>query len=139
MITLEYAGLREPNRSHHTFTSGHDHLHPNKQMQVTKNSLTISVGFVMARKPNQQDRLEALAAICRALPETSREDKGAHAAFLVRGKTFAWYLNNHHGDNMVSVCCKVLPGENQRLMESNPDRFFMPAYLGSRGWIGLRM
>jgi hypothetical protein len=93
----------------------------------------------MARKPSQQDRLDKLTDICLALPETTREDKGSHAAFLVRKKTFAYYLNNHHGDNIISVCCKVLPGENNFLVESGPGRFYLPAYIASRGWIGLRM
>jgi hypothetical protein len=93
----------------------------------------------MARKPTQQDRLSRLTDICLTLPGATREDKGAHAAFLVGKKTFAWYLNNHHGDNIISVCCKVLPGENQFLVESGPGRFYLPAYIGSRGWIALRM
>ena len=93
----------------------------------------------MVRKPRQQDRLDALTRICLALPETRREDKGSHAAFLVGKRTFAYYLNNHHGDNLISVCCKVLPGENRFLVESGPGRFYLPAYIGSRGWIALRM
>ncbi len=93
----------------------------------------------MVRKPRQQDRMDALTRICLALPETRREDKGSHAAFLVGKRTFAYYLNNHHGDNLISVCCKVLPGENSFLVESGPGRFYLPAYIGSRGWIGLRM
>ena len=93
----------------------------------------------MARKPTQQDRLRVLADICLALPEARREDKASHAAFLVGKKTFAYYLNDHHGDNIISVCCKVLPGENQFLVQSDPGRFYLPAYIGSRGWIALRM
>ena len=93
----------------------------------------------MARKPSRQDRLDALTKICLALPETRREDKGSHSAFLVGKKTFAYYLDNHHGDNIISVCCKVLPGENQFLVQSDPGRFYLPAYIGSRGWIALRM
>ena len=93
----------------------------------------------MARKASQQERLHKLTDICLALPETTREDKGSHAAFLVRKKTFAYYLNDHHGDGIISVCCKVLPGENTFLVESDPRRFYLPAYIASRGWIGLRM
>jgi hypothetical protein len=93
----------------------------------------------MARKSTQQDRLHALTDICLALPETRREEKASHAAFLVGKKIFAYYLNNHHGDNIISVCCKVLPGENQFLVQSDPRRFYLPAYIGPRGWIALRM
>jgi hypothetical protein len=93
----------------------------------------------MVPKPSRQDRLDALTKICLALPETRCEEKGSHCAFLVGKRTFAYYLNNHHGDGIISVCCKVLPGENSFLVESAPRRFFLPAYIGSRGWIGLRM
>jgi hypothetical protein len=93
----------------------------------------------MAPKPNQPDRLHKLTEICLALPETRSELKHTHVAFLVGKKTFAYYLNNHHGDNLISVCCKVLPGENQLLVQSAPGRFYLPAYIGSRGWIALRM
>jgi hypothetical protein len=102
--------------------------------------LTTTVAPIcMVKKSSQSSRLLALTEICLALPETTREDKGSHAAFLVRKKTFAYYLNDHHGDNIISVCCKVLPGENRFLVESGPDRFYLPAYIGSRGWIALRM
>ena len=80
----------------------------------------------MARKPTQQDRLRTLTDICLALPEARREDKASHAAFLVGKKTFAYYLNNHHGDNIISVSCKVLPGENQLLVQSAPERYYLP-------------
>jgi hypothetical protein len=93
----------------------------------------------MTRKPTQQDRLRTLTDICLALPEARREDKASHAAFLVGKKTFAYYLNDHHGDNIISVSCKVLPRENQFLVQSDPGRFYLPAYIGSRGWIALRM
>jgi hypothetical protein len=93
----------------------------------------------MVPKPSPQDRLNALTRICLALPETKREEKGSHCAFLAGKKTFAYYLNHHHGDHIISVCCKVLPGENTFLIESDPVRFYLPAYIGPRGWIGLRM
>jgi hypothetical protein len=93
----------------------------------------------MVPKPTRRDRLHALTKICLALPETRREEKGSHCAFLAGKKTFAYYLDNHHGDHIVSVCCKVLPGENTVLVQSDPARFYLPAYIGPRGWIGLRM
>src|ERR1019366_7371432 len=52
---------------------------------------------------------------------------------------FAYYLNDHHGDGIVSVCCKVLPGDNEALVAAQPAKFYMPAYIGPRGWVGLRL
>lgn len=93
----------------------------------------------MIARNTTQDRLVRLSEICLALPATVREDKGDHAAFLVAKKVFAYYLNNHHGDGIVSVCCKVLPDDNKRLIEANPRKFYMPAYIGPRSWVGLRL
>ena len=86
-----------------------------------------------------RERLEKLSKICLALPSARREDKESHASFTVAKKVFAYYLNNHHGDGIVSICCKVLPGDNERLIAANPRKYHMPAYIGPRGWVGLRL
>jgi predicted DNA-binding protein (MmcQ/YjbR family) len=92
------------------------------------------------KTPSPQDRrLTRFTKICLSLPDATREDKGQHAAFLVRKKIFAYYLNDHHGDGIVAVTCKVLPGDNTALSAANPERFYMPAYIGSRGWVALRL
>jgi hypothetical protein len=87
----------------------------------------------------EDPRLVRLTKICLALPETTRNYTGQHAGFLVRKKTFAWFLNNHHGDGIVGVVCKVAPGDNSRLVASQPARFYMPAYVGPKGWVALRL
>lgn len=84
-------------------------------------------------------RLARLSKICLALPEATRQDSGSHAAFLVRKKTFAYFLNDHHGDGIVSIACKVLPGDNSPLANAQPARFYLPAYIGPRGWVALRL
>ena len=84
-------------------------------------------------------RLSRMSQICLALPETTREDSNGHATFRVRKKPFAYFLNNHHGDGIVGLSCKVLPGDNDALIRSDPKRFYMPAYVGPRGWVGLRL
>jgi hypothetical protein len=89
--------------------------------------------------PVEDPRLTRLSALCLALPEATRELHGDHATFLAGKKTFAYYLANHHGDGVVGVCAKALPGDNQRLIDGDPKRFYMPAYVGPRGWVGLRL
>lgn len=83
--------------------------------------------------------LEKVTTICLALPGTSREMMNSHAAFRVRKKIFAYFLDNHHGDGIIGITCKVLPGDNTALIASDPHRFYMPAYVGPRGWVGLRL
>jgi hypothetical protein len=63
----------------------------------------------------------------------------SHAAFTVRGKKFAYFLNDHHGDGIVSVCARAFPGENTRLVAAQPRKYYLPAYIGPRGWVGLRL
>jgi phosphoribosylglycinamide formyltransferase-1 len=84
-------------------------------------------------------RLVRLSAISETLPETIRELQGEHAIFRVKGKVFAYFLNNHHGDGIVAVACRTARGENADWIAGNPERFFMPAYIGHRGWVGLRL
>ena len=91
------------------------------------------------KKTSPERCLERLSKICLALPEATREIKGKHAAFLIRKKTFLYFLNDHHGDGIVSVCARVLPGDNARLVTADPERFYLPAYIGPRGWVALRL
>lgn len=93
----------------------------------------------MPKRTAQNPHLIRLTKIARALPEIERRIYGSHAQFLIRKKTFAYFLDNHHGDGIVAVACKVLPGENKALVEAQPKRFYLPAYLASRGWVALRL
>jgi len=90
-------------------------------------------------KAAEDPRLKRLSTLCLALPEAVRSLRGDHADFRVRKKVFAYFLNNHHGDGIVSVCCKANLGENVDRASSDPERFYLPAYIGHRGWFGLRL
>jgi predicted DNA-binding protein (MmcQ/YjbR family) len=83
--------------------------------------------------------LDSLSEVCLSLPEARREDRHGHASFTVRKKTFAYYLHDHHGDGIISVCFKMAPGGNDALVTSDGYRFYKPAYIGPRGWIGHRL
>ena len=93
----------------------------------------------MSDASRDRERLEKLSKICMTLPGAVMEEMHGHMAFKVGKKTFAYYLNDHHGDGIVSVCCKVLAGDNERLIGANPRKFYMPAYIGPRGWVALRL
>jgi predicted DNA-binding protein (MmcQ/YjbR family) len=74
------------------------------------------------------------------LPEAEREMSGRHAGFRVRGRTFAYYLVDHRGDEGIEgLVCKVRPGENDALIAEDPERFYRPAYMHHHGWVGLRL
>jgi predicted DNA-binding protein (MmcQ/YjbR family) len=87
-------------------------------------------------------RRERLVLICESLPETDALPQGRrneHLAFRVREKAFAYYLHDHHGDARIALWCKAPPGEQGRLVEEDARRFFVPPYLGPRGWLGVRL
>jgi len=86
-----------------------------------------------------EKRLAKLERLCLALPEASVERRGDYASFRVRKKVFAYFLDDHHGDGVVSLCWKAALGENEELAQADPKRFFIPAYIGHRGWAGLRL
>ena len=93
----------------------------------------------METSSREDRRLVRLTRICLALPEATRDYNGQHAAFVVRKKKFAYFLNDHHGDGIVAVTCRALPGDNVHLVAASPDKFYLPAYIGPRGWVALRL
>ena len=83
--------------------------------------------------------LTRLSTVCLALPEASITPQGDHCTFRVRSKVFAYFLNNHHGDGIVAVCVRCPPGDNEDWIRTDPKRFYLPAYIGVRGWLGVRL
>lgn len=85
-------------------------------------------------------RRTRLVDICRALPEVTDEVAGhGHLTFRVRKKIFAYYLFDHHGDGKIALCCKSSLNEQRRLVKDDSETFFVPAYVGPRGWIAMRL
>ncbi len=77
-----------------------------------------------------------MSEICHGLPEVT-SSPGRHIGFEVRGRRFAWYLDDHHGDGRLALVCKAPPGENAALAAAEPARYFMPSYVGPKGWVGV--
>ena len=77
-----------------------------------------------------------LAGLVAALPGTETEDSHGHTGYLVRGRRFAWLLVDHHGDDRLALWLKAPPGEQETLVGADPGRYFVPPYLGPKGWVG---
>jgi predicted DNA-binding protein (MmcQ/YjbR family) len=73
------------------------------------------------------------------LPEVERTVCGAHADFRVHGKIFAYYLRNHGGDGITAACFKARLGEHVLHVKRAPNRFYLPQFIGRRGWFGIRL
>jgi phosphoribosylglycinamide formyltransferase-1 len=87
----------------------------------------------------KNDKRARVTAICAALPEAESAEQGDHTIYRVRGKVFAYFLDDHHGDGIVAVCVKSQLGENVDRARLDPERFYLPAYIGPRGWFGMRL
>ncbi|HEV2700915.1 MAG TPA: MmcQ/YjbR family DNA-binding protein [Steroidobacteraceae bacterium] len=93
----------------------------------------------MATRTREDRRLRLLSAVCLGLPEAERINCGAHADFRVRGRIFAYFLKNHGGDGITAACFKARLGEHIERVKQSPDRFYLPRFIGRRGWLGLRL
>ncbi len=83
--------------------------------------------------------LERLRRICRALPETSEKVSHGEPTFWVGGRMFATFDNHHHGAPHVGVWLAMPLGAQEALVYQDPKRFFVPPYVGVRGWVGVRL
>jgi predicted DNA-binding protein (MmcQ/YjbR family) len=77
-----------------------------------------------------------LRSICLALPEATEKEAWGDPTFRVRDRIFAM---EKRGDGRVSVWCKAAPGSQAVLVGADPALFFVPPYVGSKGWIGMRL
>ena len=59
--------------------------------------------------------------------------------FRVRGKTFATYSVNHHGDGRISLWLNAPAGAQSLYVKQEPKHFFVPPYVGPRGWLGVNL
>jgi hypothetical protein len=102
----------------------------------------LSLGVVRVNMDvmDQDAVLVRIREICLALPATSERLSHGAPTFFVRGKrAFAMVLSNHHGDGRFAIWCAAPDGMQRLLVESEPERFFVPPYVGHRGWLGVRL
>jgi predicted DNA-binding protein (MmcQ/YjbR family) len=82
--------------------------------------------------------LSRLRAICLALPEANeRISHGEPTWFAGKGKVFAMLDAHHHGAQHLSVWLPAGLGAQEALIESDPQRYFRPPYVGGNGWVGV--
>jgi hypothetical protein len=91
--------------------------------------------------PTERERtLERIRDLCLGLPETSeRLSHGAPTFFVREKRAFLMVLTDHHGDGRFAIWCAAATGMQGMLVGADPDRFFVPPYVGHRGWLGVRL
>jgi hypothetical protein len=81
--------------------------------------------------------LERLRRLSLALPETTERLSHGEPTWFIRGKTtFVTYADHHH-DDRVAFWCAALPDARNALVNADPERYFVPPYVGHRGWLGV--
>lgn len=80
------------------------------------------------------DALDRLRTICLALPEATEGGGVGNPSFRVRNKIFAMRHDLHQG--RWSFWCKAGPGVQEMLVAAEPERYFVPPYVGHHGWVG---
>ena len=83
--------------------------------------------------------LARLRRICLALPGTGEKVSHGEPTFWVGGRMFATFDSHHHGAPHVGVWLAMPLGAQEALVYQDPKRFFVPPYVGPRGWVGVRL
>lgn len=90
----------------------------------------------MIDRPSDPATIDRVRGICLALPDVSERLSHGEAAWFVRERSFATTADHHHDDRL-SVWLAAPAGRQESLVETDPVRFFLPPYVGGRGWIGV--
>src|SRR5262245_926723 len=86
----------------------------------------------MSKDPPPELRRRRLAP-----PETTgRLSHGEPTWFVRDKKTFVTYADHHHDDRL-AFWCAAPPGAQEALVSADPERYFVPPYVGGRGWVGV--
>jgi hypothetical protein len=94
----------------------------------------------VAGPKEREQTLQTIRELCLALPETSERLSHGAPTFFVRGKrAFLMVLTNHHDDGRFAIWCAAVSGMQQMLVDADAERFFVPPYVGHRGWLGVRL
>lgn len=93
---------------------------------------------MVGRSPDRE--LARVRRMCLALPEVTERLSHGSPTWFVRGKkTLATFVDDHHGDGNLGIWCAAPPGVQEQMIDEDPRVFFRPAYVGHRGWIGVRL
>lgn len=84
--------------------------------------------------------LNRVREIALGLPQADEVVSHGMPCFgIEKGKKFAWFTRDHHGDGIIAVLVKTTaPDEQATLTEADPARYYRPAYFGD-DWVGIRL
>ena len=86
-----------------------------------------------------KDINQAVREVCLSFPEAEEIISRGSPDFRVRGKTFATYVVNHHGDGRIALWLNAPTGAQALYTTEEPKHFFVPPYVGPAGWLGVQL
>ncbi len=86
-----------------------------------------------------KDISQAVREVCLWFPEAEEILSHGSPDFRVRGKTFATYVINHHGDGRIALWLNAPQGAQDHCVQQEPKHYFVPPYVGPRGWLGVNL
>ena len=95
---------------------------------------------LVTRETSAEWLLEQVRERAMAMPEADEIVSHGMPCFgIVKGKKFAYFTSDHHGDGRIALLVKISGVDEQTmLIEQDEERYFRPAYFGD-GWIGIRL
>ena len=97
-------------------------------------------GMVSYSAAQAERALQLVRSACLGLPEVSERPSHGGPAFFVRDKRcLVMFLDDHHGDGRLAIWCAAPDGVQAEMVATEPDRFFVPPYVGHRGWLGVHL
>lgn len=90
----------------------------------------------MTMPTSSSERFARLREICLALPDAVEKEAWGDPTWRIRDKIFAMQKGNYPGGRP-SVWLKGQEGAQFMLVGADPGRFFVPPYVGHKGWIGV--
>lgn len=88
---------------------------------------------------DSEEQLRRVRRICLSLPETTEKLSHGEPTFFVRRKVFVMFANNHHNDGHIAIWLPVAPGSQAALVSAWPAVYFVPPYVGVKGWVGIEL
>lgn len=87
-----------------------------------------------------KDINQAVREVCLSFPQAEEFLSHGSPNFRVRkGKTYATYVVNHHGDGRIALWLNAPEGAQAHYTRAEPRHFFVPPYVGPRGWLGVNL
>ena len=93
-----------------------------------------------------KDISQAVREVCLSFPNSEEVSSHGSPDFRVdaqpdnpksKGKTFATYVINHHGDGHLALWLRAPAGAQSMYVDGEPEYFFVPPYVGPKGWLGV--